>query len=408
MSDIAFPEVLSPAGSLDKLKTSVLYGADAVYLSGQKFGLRTAADNFTDDELIEGIQFAHERAVKAYVTLNAFLHDQDLENLPPFLSLLESANVDAVIVSDLGVIDCVQKYSKLPIHLSTQASCLNSFAGKFWKERGVKRLILGREVSIEEAKAIKEATGLEIELFVHGAMCMAYSGNCTISNFTQGRDSNRGGCAQSCRFDYSLDYSENETATNKFNQIDKSIGHSFFMSSKDLAGIQLIPELLNSNIDSIKIEGRMKSSLYTAVVTRVYKEAIHAGLQFNMNAEDLENELSKIVNRTYTKGNLQKKAGGHSIISVDSTADSQEKVWSYAGDVLEVVKDEFILLEVRNAFNKESVIELLPWRGPPVSVSLEGMTDVLGNPVERTNVNRLVRIPFVEGVEKRNVARMVA
>lgn len=411
MSYLSPPEVLSPAGSLDKLKTSVLYGADAVYLAGQNFGLRTAADNFTDDEIVEGVQFAHDRGVSCYVTLNAFLHDQDLEKLPAFLSFLELAGADAVIVSDLGVIDCVRKHSELAIHLSTQASCLNASAGKFWQERGVKRLILGREVSIREASIIKEETGLEVEVFVHGAMCMAYSGNCTISNFTQGRDSNRGGCAQSCRFDYSLDFTadgNDARANNQNNQSSKNIGHSFFMSSKDLAGVHLVPELLGSNIDSIKIEGRMKSSLYTAVATRVYKEAFHTGLHAGSHIEDLENELSKIVNRTYTSGNLQIKADAASIISTDADAGSGARVWSYAGDVLEVVKDKFILLEVRNAFDKGSVVELLPWSGPPISVSLERMTDVLGNPIERSNVNRLVRLPFVAGVEKRNVARMLA
>ncbi len=424
MFNFTLPEILSPAGNLDKLKTSVLYGADAVYLAGQNYGLRTAADNFTEDEIIEGLQFAHDRGVKCYVTLNAFLHDQDLEKLPPFLSLLESTGTDAVIVSDLGVIDCVQKYSGLPIHLSTQASCLNTFAGDFWKGRGVKRLILGREVSIEEANTIKKETGLEVEVFVHGAMCMAYSGHCTISNFTRGRDSNRGGCAQSCRFDYSLDLSSSNhgrSTNDPANQNDSGIRHSFFLSSKDLAGVQLIPELLKSNIDSVKIEGRMKSSLYTAVVTRVYREAFRARLQtqantqdrhtqdlntLDLNTRDLVHELSKVANRTYTSGNLRAKAGIDSIIAIESNAGSDTGVWSYAGDVLEVVKGEFILLEVRNAFDRESLLELLPWTGPPIPVPLDCMTDVFGNPVERSNVNHLVRIPFIDGVEKRNVARM--
>ena len=196
-------ELLAPAGNLNKLKIAVLYGADAIYLAGPKYGLRSASDNFSDTELCEGIQFAHKNNCKTYVTLNAFLHDKELEDLPEYVSFLEQINVDAVIVSDLGVMTIVQQYSKLPIHLSTQASCLNIHAAKTWKKLGAKRLVLGREVSLEEAGKIRKSTGIEVELFVHGSMCSAYSGNCTISNYTSGRDSNRGGCVQSCRFYYS-------------------------------------------------------------------------------------------------------------------------------------------------------------------------------------------------------------
>ena len=186
-------EILAPAGNLEKLKVAVLYGADAVYIGGQKYGLREASENFTYDEIREGVEFAHQHQSKVFVVLNGFLHDSDLETLPEFLSFLENVGVDAVIVSDLGVIATVRKFSNLEIHLSTQASCLNVEAAKFWKDQGVKRVVLGREVSIPEAALIKRESGLEVELFIHGSMCMAYSGNCVISNYTQGRDSNRGG-----------------------------------------------------------------------------------------------------------------------------------------------------------------------------------------------------------------------
>lgn len=420
------PEILSPAGSLDKLKTSILYGADAVYFAGQEFGLRTAADNFTVDEIFEGIQFAHERGVKCYVALNAFLHDQDLERLPSFLLLLEVAGVDAVIVSDLGVMEIVRKYSRLPIHLSTQASCLNAYAAEFWKDRGVKRLVLGREVSIKEAQIIKERSGLEVELFVHGSMCMAYSGHCTISNFTQGRDSNRGGCAHSCRFDYSVDFDPKNSDSKIHDQKNydpekQNIDHSFFMSSKDLSGVHLVPQLLNSGIDAFKVEGRMKSVLYTAVATRTFKEALKISQQGG-DPVNQEIELLKIANRGYTTGNLIEKANGDSIlpsvsgseasslISSDSAASSfteEGKTWSFAGEVLEVVKDRFILLEVRNAFSSAAKMEILPWSGPAIRVTLGEMADILGNPLERTNVNRVVRIPFIKGIEAGNVARML-
>ena len=218
------PELLSPAGSLEKLKVSISYGADAVYCGGQKFGLRSAADNLTYQELEEGVNFAHEKNAKVFVVLNSFLHDQDLEELPSFVRFLEEVGVDAVIVSDLGVVRTVRSVSKIPIHLSTQASCLNIQSALFWKKMGVQRIVLGREVSLEEASQIKKETGLEIELFIHGSMCMAYSGNCVISNYTSGRDSNRGGCAHSCRFEYTLEGKEDSG--------NKKELKSFFMSSK--------------------------------------------------------------------------------------------------------------------------------------------------------------------------------
>ena len=196
------PELLAPAKNLERLKVAIAYGADAVYLGGQKYGLRTRADNFTDYDLEIGVAFAHQHDAKVYVTLNAFLHDADFEGLEKYCQFLESIGVDAVIVSDLGVLRVVQ-HSNLNIHLSTQASCLNSYAARLWKEMGVKRLIVGRELSIAEAGLIRRS-GIDVEMFAHGAMCMAYSGHCTISNFTAGRDSNRGGCIQSCRLPYHL------------------------------------------------------------------------------------------------------------------------------------------------------------------------------------------------------------
>ena len=214
------PELLSPAGNLEKLKIAINYGADAVYLGLQKFGLRSAAENFNLSELNEGVQYAHQRNAKVFVVLNAYLHDKELEELPAYLKEMEAAGVDAVIVSDLGVVKCVLNHSSIPVHLSTQASCLNYRSAKLWKDMGAERIVLGREISLEQAAKIKEKVDIELEMFIHGSMCMAYSGNCVISNYTQGRDSNRGGCAHSCRFEYSL-----EIPTE--NGIEKT--NSFFM-----------------------------------------------------------------------------------------------------------------------------------------------------------------------------------
>ncbi len=283
-------ELLAPAGNLNKLKIAVLYGADAVYLAGPKYGLRSASDNFSNTELYEGIQFAHQNNCKTYVTLNAFLHEKELKELPEYVSFLEQSNVDAVIVSDLGVMTVVQQHSKMPIHLSTQASCLNIHAAKAWQRLGAKRLVLGREVSLEEAGKIRKASGIEVELFVHGAMCTAYSGNCIISNYTSGRDSNRGGCVQNCRFYYSAiqdsiiqkDYnSENFEEFNVTDSENKNVNENIpgnysasLLSSKDLRGMRLLPKYIENGVDCIKVEGRMKSALYAAATTSAYSQAL--------------------------------------------------------------------------------------------------------------------------------------
>ena len=261
MSDF-LPELLAPAGSLEKLKTAVLYGADAVYFAGQEFGLRAAADNFTLDEIREGVEFAHSRGAKTYVVLNGFLHDSDLENLPAFVRFLKDVGVDAVIVSDPGVAMVVREHGPIPLHVSTQASVMNTYGALAWKELGAVRVVLGREVSIREAGRIQREAGIEIELFVHGAMCMAYSGHCVISNFTQGRDSNRGGCAHSCRFSYDVKFESGQHES------------SFVMSSKDLEGLMALPQFVEEGIVSLKIEGRMKGPLYAATTTRVYRAAL--------------------------------------------------------------------------------------------------------------------------------------
>lgn len=393
------PELLAPAGSLEKLKVAVNYGANAVYLGGQEFGLRVASDNFTYAELSEGVLYAHKRGAKVFVVLNSFLHDQDLNKLPDFVEYLASLNVDAVIVSDLGVIQTVKKYSDIPIHLSTQASCLNVSAAKFWKNQGVTRVVLGREVSIQEASLIKKETGLEVELFVHGSMCMAYSGNCTISNFTQGRDSNRGGCAHSCRFEYSLDFPDQRMVT-----------RSYFMSSKDLKGIALLENYISSEIDSIKIEGRMKSPLYTATTSKIYSEALKFyqshGHFLSENMKDWEAELKKISHRSYTEASLINKAGGDSIFNERESSDDFE--YKNLGMIKDIVPGEYMILDVKNAFEINNELEVITYKGLYQKVIASDIQDLLGQKVEKTKPNTLVKIPYVMGAEVLNMVRMRA
>lgn len=390
------PELLAPAGNLEKLKVAIQYGANAVYLGGQKFSLRAASDNFTQDEIVEGVEFAHSKNALVFVVLNSFLHDDELEELPSFLGFLESAGVDALIVSDLGTIETIKENCTIPIHLSTQASCLNSYSAKLWKKMGVTRVVLGREVTIKEAKKIKIDSGLEVEMFVHGSMCMAYSGNCVISNYTSGRDSNRGGCAHSCRFEYSLDFKQNNSQDLK----------SFFMSSKDLEGIRALSEFIDAGIDSLKIEGRMKSNLYAGTVSKVYSDALkyykQNGHFLSESLFEWENELKKVSHREYSSGNLMDYAGSESIYS---EREHEEKTYDVVGNVVDVVKDKFIVLETKNSFKLGETLELLPFQKKPVELKATFIKYLDDEEVLKTKPGTLIKIPYVDYSEKFNIVR---
>lgn len=374
------PELLVPAGSLEKLKVAIDYGADAVYLGGLKFGLRAAADNFTESELIEGVDYAHKRSALVYLVLNGFLHDKDLEELPPFLQFIEKIGVDAVIVSDLGVIETVKANCNIDVHLSTQASCLNANSARFWKNMGVTRIVVGREVSLSEVKKIKSEVDIEIEMFIHGSMCMAYSGNCTISNYTQGRDSNRGGCAHSCRFEYKLEQTNNQV-------------NSYFMSSKDLNGLSLIGEFAKAGVDSVKVEGRMKSHLYAGTVAKTYSEALREyALKGSLDPKKIsywQSELSKFTHRDYAEVNLKEKAGPETIYHEREN----ENQFGMLGRVVEVDSD-FFVMQVRHAFEKGDVIEILPFKGEAINLEIESIKSLSNDDLDRTKPSTLVKIPI--------------
>lgn len=395
MNTLTLPEILAPAGSLDKLKIAVLYGANAVYVGGQKFGLRTAAENFTLDELREGMAFAHERGAKVYVVLNSFLHDKDLNELPEFVEFLEDVKADAVIVSDLGVVETVRELSNIPIHISTQASSLNIHSAKLWKKAGASRIVLGREVSVKEAGKIRREADIEIEMFIHGSMCMAYSGHCVISNFTQGRDSNRGGCAHSCRFEYSLD---------GLDTLEKK--KAFFMSSKDLEGLRVLPAFIEEGIDSLKIEGRMKSHLYAGTMSKVYSEAMRFYAEHgHFLSDDLlrwEEELGKVSHRAYTEASLVEKAGPDSIFNERENVETE---WQMVGSVVDASSKAGIVVEVRNAFNQGDELEIIPFTGPAIQVRAAEIMDLAMKPITRTKPTTLVRLPFVEGVKSMHLIR---
>ena len=299
------PELLSPAGNFEKLKAALLYGADAVYLAGTRFGMRSAADNFTDDELYAAAQYVHERNKKIYLTLNTMPHAHEYAPLRAFLENIRGAGIDAFIVADLGVMSLLR--SVIPdaeIHVSTQASIVSPEAALAYVALGAKRLVLARELTLPEIKKIKAALpeGIELEAFVHGSMCVSYSGRCMLSNSLTGRDANRGACAQPCRWGYTI---TEEKRPDQPYPIEQNELGTFIMSSKDMCTISIIPELISAGIDSFKIEGRMKSAYYAAVVTNSYRMAMDAYLSdpegYKFDAR-LMRELESVSHREYCTG----------------------------------------------------------------------------------------------------------
>ena len=299
------PELLAPAGNLEKLKTAIDFGADAVYLGGSKLNLRAFADNFTEEEILEGVKYAHDRGKQVYVTMNVFPHNNDLNGLEEYIINLHKANVDAIIVSDPSIIVTAREVAPdLEIHLSTQANNVNWKSAEFWHKNGVKRIVLARELSFGEIEAIRDnlSESCDLEAFVHGSMCMSYSGRCLLSNYLTGRDANRGACAQPCRYKY---YLVEEKRPGEYYPVIEDEKGTYIMNSKDLCMIEHISELFKSGIYSFKIEGRMKSSYYVAAVVKAYREAIDSyysdpdNYKFQKKWMDL---LQKVSHRQYHTG----------------------------------------------------------------------------------------------------------
>lgn len=357
------PELLAPAGNLEKLKIAVHYGADAVFIGGREFGLRSNAGNFSLEEMAEGVQFADKYGARIYVTTNIFAHNENMEGLEEYLKGIEEAGVAGIIVADPLIIEaCKRTAPKLEIHLSTQQSLTNWQAVKFWKEEGLERVVLAREVGLQEMLEMKKNVDIEIETFIHGAMCIAYSGRCVLSNHMTARDSNRGGCCQSCRWDYFL-YEDGEDMTSSealFAETDSP----FAMSPKDLNLIESIPKLVEAGIDSLKIEGRMKSIHYVATVVSVYRKVIDAYCadpdNFKIKREWLE-ELAKCANRPAapaffenTPGYKEQMFGNH----------GEKPAYDFAGLVLDYDPEtEIVTLQQRNFFRPGDEVEFF---GPEI------------------------------------------
>lgn len=372
------PELLAPAGNLEKLKTAINFGADAVYIGGSKLNLRAFADNFDNEELKKGIQYAHERNKKIYVTLNVFPHNEDLEGLEEYLIELYNLNVDAVIVSDPGIIMTAREVApNLELHLSTQANNVNWKSAIFWHKQGIKRIVLARELSLSQIKEIRSKLpeSCELEAFVHGSMCMSYSGRCLLSNYMTGRDANRGECAQPCRYKYFL---MEEKRPGEYFQIMEDDKGTYIMNSKDLCMIEHIPELMKSGISSFKIEGRMKSSFYVASVVKAYRSAIDSYIEnpekFVFNDKWMTNLLMASHREYHTGfyfGEKNKQVYGSS---------SYIRTHDIVGIVKQYNKETNIaLIEQRNKTFNGDKIEVIRPKGDNIEIILEDMRDIQGN-----------------------------
>ncbi|MDD7719095.1 MAG: U32 family peptidase [Eubacteriaceae bacterium] len=298
-------ELLAPAGDLEKLKTAIIYGADAVYFGGEMFSLRAGAGNLTLDEMREGVTFAHDRGKRCYLTINIFAHNEDIQPLTEYLNQIKSIDIDAFIVSDPGIIDLIQEIiPDAEIHLSTQANMTNYRTANFWHKMGVKRLVLARELTFDEIRGVREniPDTMELEAFVHGAMCISYSGRCLLSNFMIERDANRGACAHPCRWKYAL---VEEKRPGEYYPVEEDGRGTYILNSRDLCMIEYLPEIIESGIMSAKIEGRMKSSFYVATIIHAYRQAIDAYFDdpenYVFNPQWLT-ELKKASHREFTTG----------------------------------------------------------------------------------------------------------
>jgi putative protease len=389
-------ELLAPAGSLEKLKTAILFGADAVYCGGLNFGLRAGADNFSVEELQEGIEFAHQRHKKVYMTLNMIPHNKELAQLPEYIEKIKELNLDALIISDPGVFAFVKKeMPEMEIHISTQANNVNWASALFWAEQGAERIILARELSRAEIKEIAAKTEgrVELEYFVHGAMCISYSGRCLLSNYFVGRDANKGDCAQSCRWKYHL---VEEQRPGEYYPIEENDQGTFIMNSRDLNLAEEIPELIEIGLSSLKIEGRMKSVHYAATVINTYRQLIDQYYQDPENYEadsELLAELRKISHRDYTKGFYYGEPG-----SEGQRYQSSSYLRSY--DFMGVVKDydaaaKEVVIEVRNKIFKGDELEFVVPGQKTFTIKADYLLDEEGIEIEAApHPKQLIRIPL--------------
>lgn len=361
-------ELLMPAGNLKKLKTAFHFGADAVYIGGKAFSLRAFADNFTNEEIVDATNYAHSLGKKVYVTVNIFARNADLENAKSYFEFLQSANVDAVLISDIGLVSlCKEVAPNLTVHLSTQANTTNLLAVKFWQSMGVKRVVLARELSLNEVLEIHNAVpNMELEAFVHGAMCMSYSGRCLLSTYFANRSANRGACVQPCRWGYRI--TETERHASKPLDIEQDGRMTYFMNSRDLRLLRHIPEIAKSGIVSLKVEGRMKSEFYVATVANAYRKAIDEYLATGKieHADEYDALLETVAHRTYTDAYFD--GDNLDTVCLDEGQSPEKYVFTA---VVQNFANGVATVEMRNRFRTGDVVTVL---SPNVDIAYKSFT----------------------------------
>lgn len=377
------PELLVPASSLEVLKIAVIFGADAVYIGGEAFGLRAKAKNFTNEEIKEGIAFAHEHGVKVYITANILAHNQDLEGVKKYFTELKEIKPDALIISDPGVFMIAKEICpEIEIHISTQANNTNYGTYQFWYAQGAKRVVSARELSLAEIKEIRDniPKDLEIETFIHGAMCISYSGRCLLSNYFTGRDANQGACTHPCRWKYAV---VEEKRPGEYLPVYENERGTYIFNSKDLCMIEHIPELIEAGIDSFKIEGRMKTALYVATVARTYRKAIDDYLtspeKYKENMDWYLEQISNCTYRQFTTGFFFGKPSEESQIYDNNT---YIKEYTYLGIVGERNEEGLYQIEQRNKFSVGEQIEVMKPDGRNIPVTVKRILDEDGNEME--------------------------
>lgn len=396
------PELLAPAGNMEKLQVAVHYGADAVYLGGKAFGLRAQAGNFTVAELDAATGFAHRHGVKVYLTVNIYPDNRELDGIAAYLRDIRDIPVDAVIVSDPGVIDLLrEEWPSLPLHLSTQANTTNWRSARFWQARGIGRVNLARELPLEAIRAVRERVTAELEVFVHGAMCIAYSGRCLLSSVLAGRAANRGECAHPCRWRYAL---VEETRPGQYFPVTEEGGGTFIFNAKDLCLLPHLPELVASGVDSLKIEGRMKGIHYLASVVRVYREALDRlcenPAEYRLRPEWLD-ELAKVSHRGYTSGFLLGPPGEHDREFHSRYIRSYDPV----GLVEEVSADGALLVGVRNRLCAGDEVEIMGRAMRTERIRLEEFTSTDGEPLTVAHPNQRIRLRVPVPAERFDLLR---
>lgn len=388
-------ELLIPAGSLEVLKTAVIYGADAVYIGGEAFGLRAKAKNFTNDDIREGIAFAHKHGVKVYITANILAHNDDLSGVEEYFNELKEIKPDAVIISDPGVFAIAKRViPDMELHISTQANNTNYGTYLFWDQLGAKRVVSARELSLAEIKEIrgKIPEDLEIESFIHGAMCMSYSGRCLLSNYMTGRDANQGACTHPCRWKYSI---VEEKRPGEYMPVYENERGTYIFNSKDLCMIEYIPEMMDAGIDSFKIEGRMKTALYVATVARTYRKAIDDYNKdpelYKANMDWYRSEIGKCTYREFTTGFYFGKPDETTQIYDNNT---YVKNYTYLGTVEAVDERGFARIEQKNKFTVGETIEVMKPDGRNLELTVKGIWNEDGEAQESAPHSR--QILFVE------------